>query len=152
MIRRIGILGAAVLCMTLFATTPMFASTPTTSAMSAQREILVMVKHPPDHYRPNGAYGGGYGDDLARSARRRLAQRIAHDYGLRLVDDWPMPMMGLDCFVMAVTDQRSTEAAIEQVSRDKAVEWSQPVGMFRAQSETVSHNDLQIRSLLGIKF
>ena len=141
MIRRISILGAVVLCMTLFATTPMLASTPPTSVTSAQRQILVMVKHPPDHYRPNGAYGGSYGDDLARSARRRLARRIAHDYGLKLVDDWPMPMMGLDCFVMAVTDDRSTEAAVEQVSKDSAVAWSQPVGMFRAQSGPISHND-----------
>ena len=141
MIRRISILGMVVLCMTLLATTPMFASTPPTSVTSAQRQILVMVKHPPDHYRPNGAYGGSYGDDLARSARRRLARRIAHDYGLKLVDDWPMPMMGLDCFVMAVTDDRSTQAAIEQVSRDSAVAWSQPVGMFRAQSAPIAHND-----------
>jgi subtilisin family serine protease len=141
MIRRISILGVLVLCMTIFATAPAFASSSPTSVTSAQRQILVMVRHPVDHYRPNGAYGGGYGDDLARSARRRLAQRIAHDYSLRLVDDWPMPMMGLDCFVMSVTDGRSTEAAIEQVSKDSAVAWSQPVSMYRAQSAPVSHND-----------
>jgi len=50
-------------------------------------------------------------------------------------------MMGLDCFVMAVTDGRSTEAAVEQVSRDSAVAWSQPVSIYRAQSAPVSHND-----------
>ena len=77
----------------------------------ADRQILVMVKHPPDHYRPNGAYGGGYGDELARSSRQRLASRLARKYGLTLVDEWPMPMMGLDCFVMAVPDGRTTEAA-----------------------------------------
>jgi len=140
-IRRISILGMLVLCMIIFATAPAFASTARTSVSSAQRQILVMVKHPADHYRPNGAYGGSYGDDLARSARRRLARRIAHDHGLKLVDDWPMPMMGLDCFVMAVTDGRSTELAVEQMSRDSAVAWAQPVGMFRAQSDPVSHND-----------
>jgi subtilisin family serine protease len=141
MIRRITVLGVLVLCMTIFATAPVFASTPPVSTSVAQKQILVMVRHPLDHYRPSGAYGGGYGDDLARSARRRLAHRIAHDYRLKLVDDWPMPMMGLDCFVMAVADGRTTEAAIEQVSRDSAVAWSQPVGMFRAQSEPISHND-----------
>ncbi len=141
MIRRISILGVLVLCMTICATAPAFASSPTAAVSAAQSQILVMVRHPVDHYRPNGAYGGGYGDDLARSARRRLAQRIARDYGLKLVDDWPMPMMGLDCFVMAVTDGRSTDVAIEQVSKDSAVAWSQPVGLFRAQSESVSHND-----------
>ena len=38
------------------------------------REILVMVKHPADHYRATGAYGGSYGDELGRSARERLAR------------------------------------------------------------------------------
>jgi len=109
--------------------------------VASDRQILVMVKHPPDHYRPNGAYGGGYGDDLARSARERLAHRIARDYGLKLVDDWPMPMMGLDCFVMTVPDSRTTTAAAEQVSHDKAVSWSQPVGLYSAQGAPASHND-----------
>ena len=141
MIRRVTVLAFLVVCMTLVAASPAFASTPQTAARTEQNRILVMVRHPLDHYRPNGAYGGGYGDDVARSARRRLAHRIAHDDGLKLVDDWPMPMMGLDCFVMAVTDGRSTQAAIEQVSRDASVAWSQPVGMFRAQSQPVSPND-----------
>jgi subtilisin family serine protease len=142
MIPRAGILGLLLLCMAMLAATPAFASAPQTSTSAPERQILVMVKHPPDHYRPNGAYGGSYGDDLARSARRRLARRIAHDYGLKLVDDWPMPMMGLDCFVMAVTDGRSTQAAVEQVSRDSAVAWSQPVSIYRAQSAApASHND-----------
>jgi subtilisin family serine protease len=141
-IRRLSFLGLLVLCMAALTATPAFASSAAqTSAVAADRQILVMVKHPPDHFRPNGAYGGSYGDDLARSARRRLARRIAHDYGLKLLDDWPMPMMGLDCFVMAVTDGRTTERAVEQVSRDSAVAWSQPVSIYRAQSAPVSHND-----------
>ena len=141
MIRRVSVLGLLALCMALLAATPAFASSPQTSATTADRQILVMVRHPPDHYRPTGAYGGSFGDDLARSARRRLARRIAHDYGLKLVDDWPMPMIGLDCFVMAVTDGRSTATAVEQVSKDSAVAWSQPVSIYRAQSAPVSHND-----------
>ena len=142
MIRRITFIGLLLLCMTEIATTPALASSASgTEASAADRKILVMVKRPPDHFRPNGAYGGSYGDDLARSARRRLARRIAHDYGLKLVDDWPMPMLGLDCFVMAVTDGRSTQIAVDQVSRDSAVAWSQPVSMYRAQSAPLSHND-----------
>lgn len=140
MIRRCSFLGLLVICMALIAARPAIASSQV-SASTPDRQILVMVRHPADHYRPNVAYGGNYGDDLARSARRRLARRIAHDYGLKLVDDWPMPMMGLDCFVMAVTDGRSSEKAVEQVSRDSAVAWSQPVSIYRAQSAPVSHND-----------
>ena len=99
-------------------------------AGASDRQILVMVRSPAAHYRPSGAYGGGYGDELSRSARERLARRIAHDYALTFVDSWPMPLMGLDCFVMTVPDNRSASAAAEQVSRDKAVSWAQPVATY----------------------
>ena len=36
------------------------------------RQIMVMVPHPADHFRPGAGYAGGYGDDLARSARERV--------------------------------------------------------------------------------
>ena len=105
------------------------------------QQILVMVRHPPDHYRPNGAYGGGYGDDLARSARERLARRIAQAHGLTLVDAWPMPLIGLDCFVMAVPAGRATAAAAAELSRDSNVQWAQPNARFETQSAPASHND-----------
>jgi hypothetical protein len=41
------------------------------------RQILVMVKHPLDHFRANGGYGGGYGDELrgARASASRGGSR-----------------------------------------------------------------------------
>jgi subtilisin family serine protease len=107
-----------------------------------ERQILVMVRHPPDHYRASGPYGGGYGDELSRSAQSRLAKRIARQYRLRLVDNWPMPMIGVDCFVMGVPEGRSTDAAVEQVSHDADVAWAEPVELYGAQGAAVaSHND-----------
>lgn len=111
------------------------------SGSDPDRQILVMVTHPPDHYRPNGAYGGDYGDQLTRSSRERLARRIAGKYGLRLVDAWPMPMIGMDCFVMAVPDGRSTRSAADQVSRNGNVAWAEPVEIYHAQSSPASDND-----------
>jgi subtilisin family serine protease len=108
---------------------------------SPEREILVMVRHPADHYQPNSAYAGGYGDELGRSARDRLARRIAHSYGLAFVDEWPMPMIGMDCFVMAVTDGRTSSAAAEQVSHDSDVAWAQPVAIYAAQAAAGAPND-----------
>jgi subtilisin family serine protease len=106
-----------------------------------ERQILVMVRHPPDHLRPGISYGGGYDDALAKSARDRLAREIAGKYGLTLVDAWPMPMIGMDCFVMAVPDARTTQAAAEQVSHNGNVAWAEPVEMYRAQSAPASDND-----------
>ena len=106
-----------------------------------ERQILVMVKHPPDHFRPGGAYGGGYGDDLLRSARSRLARRIAKAHGLTFVDGWPMPMIGVDCFIMAVPEGRSTELAAQELSTDSKVAWAEPVELYHAEGTPASHND-----------
>lgn len=110
--------------------------------IAADRQVLVMVNHPPDHFRPSGSYGGGgYGDDVARSARDRLARAIAKDHGLTFVDGWPMPMVGVDCFIMAVPNGRSTAAAAEELSHDAKVAWAEPVELYHAQSSGASHND-----------
>ena len=105
------------------------------------RQILVMVRLAPDHYRVSGAYAGSYGDELARSARERIARGVARKYGLALIDNWPMPMIGVDCFVMAVPDGRSTSAAADQVSHDSSVSWAQPVALYTARAAPAAHND-----------
>jgi subtilisin family serine protease len=105
------------------------------------RQILVMVRLAPDHYRPSGSYGGSYGDQLAQSARKRVARGIARKYGLTLLDNWPMPMIGVDCFVMVVPEGRSTSAAADQVSHDAEVSWAQPVALYSARSSSAGHND-----------
>jgi hypothetical protein len=109
--------------------------------VAPEREIMVMVPHPPEHFRPNSNYGGSYGGELARSARERLARRIARQYGMTLVDNYPMPLIGVDCFIMAIAPGRSTDEAIAQVSRDSRVSWSQHVTEFETQGAPSAHND-----------
>ena len=106
-----------------------------------ERQILVMVNHPPDHFRAGGGYGGGYGDDLARSARERLARGIAREHGLTFIDGWPMPMIGVDCFIMAVPEGHSTKAAADELSHDAKVSWAEPVELYQAQGWNAYHND-----------
>jgi subtilisin family serine protease len=106
------------------------------------RQILVMVRLAPEHFRPNSDYGGSYGDQIAQAARQRMARRIAQKYGLAYVENWPMPTIGVDCFVMGVPDGRSTNAAAEQVSHDADVAWAQPVSLYGGRSSNeLSHND-----------
>jgi subtilisin family serine protease len=106
-----------------------------------EREILVMIRQAPDHYRPSGDYSGVYGDQISESARRRIAKGIAARYGLTLTDNWPMPMIGVDCFVMVVPEGRSTSAAADQVSHDGNVAWAQPVGLYGAKASAPPHKD-----------
>ncbi len=113
----------------------------------AAHEILVLVRLPAEHYRPSADYGAGYADELSRRAERRLAGRIARAHRLALVDDWPMPLLGLDCFVMAAPLGRSAEAAAAELARDPAVAWTEPMHLYSGQAAAVAgHNDPLFRA------
>ena len=100
-----------------------------------------MIRQAADHFRPTGDYGGAYGDQISESARKRIAKRIAARYGLSLSDNWPMPMIGVDCFVMIVPEGRSTSTAADQVSHDADVAWAQPIELYGAKGAPATHND-----------
>jgi subtilisin family serine protease len=97
----------------------------------AAHQVLVMLRMPPPHFRAGADYGGGYGaGDPGRPARRRIAQDLAREHGLRIVDDWPMPVIGVDCYVMeGPLDAQA--ALLSMLARDPRVAWAQPVNLFQ---------------------
>jgi subtilisin family serine protease len=101
-----------------------------------EKRVLVMLRMAPEHYRPASDYGGagGYGDAAAGLARRRLAARIARDNHLTLVDNWAMPILGIDCVVMQVPDDEPLTRVADRLSHDRDVAWSQPVNRFTTQA------------------
>lgn len=113
------------------------AATPTPS----DRQVLILLKLPAQHFRSTTGYADNYGDGASRTARRRVAARIASDHGLKLVTDWPMPLVGLDCYVMAVPEGQSPDTVAAELSRDKAVEWSEPMHVYAAQAKAGPPND-----------
>jgi subtilisin family serine protease len=129
------VVAAAALCAGLPAGAPA-EETPPPAVGETQlgRQILVMIKAPPGHLRPNSTYGGDYGDTAGNAARRRLARGIAKRYGLALVDGWPMPSLGVDCFAMRVPEGQPLDKVIAEVSRDPMVAWSQPMQTYRAMA------------------
>jgi len=106
------------------------------------RQILVMLKMPPDHYRPGSAYSGSYGAASTQGARKRIAARLARRHGFTLINNWPMPMLGIDCFVMSLPDGLTPEAAAEQISHDDDVAWSQPLQLYHAQASAPAGDPL----------
>ena len=99
------------------------------------REILVMVKVAPEHLHVGSAYAGAFGGSrYGDSSRRRTAESIALKNGFTLVDGWPMPLLGVDCFVMRLSPGLSVAAAVAKVSHDPRVSWSEPVELYQAQS------------------
>jgi hypothetical protein len=132
----------------LFCAAALWAGAPRAKAAEppARRQVLVLLRLAPEHYRPNSDYGGGYGDDLARGARRRLAEKIARSNRLSLVTYWPMPLLGLDCYVMAVPDGESPETIAARISRQPGVAWSEPLHEFHAKADPITHNDPLFRA------
>ncbi|HEX8956152.1 MAG TPA: S8 family serine peptidase [Burkholderiaceae bacterium] len=96
----------------------------------AEHQVLVMLHLPAPHYRPDSGYSGSYGDDGGHSARRRIAEELAKAHGLVLVTDWPMPALGIDCYVMEDPARGTAAHMVEILSRDKRIEWVQPMSTF----------------------
>ena len=94
------------------------------------RRLLVMLRLPPPHFRPDASYGGRYNDDAGRRTRHRIAEELARLHDLTLIADWPMPVAGIDCYVMgeAVNAPPGTADAL---ARDPRVEWVQPMQVFK---------------------
>lgn len=100
------------------------------AGQAAARQVLVMLRLPPQHYRPDAAYGGNYRNDSGQAARRRVAQDLARTHGLTLVSNWPMPVIGVDCFVMEQHGAAPLASVLAALARDPRVAWAQPVGIY----------------------
>jgi subtilisin family serine protease len=99
----------------------------------ASQQVLVLLNLPPQHYRPDGNYAGSYADAAGHAARRRVAARLAREHGLSMDSDWPMPLLGVDCFVMTVPPDQSPGRIAQDLARDGRVAWTQTMNVYRAQ-------------------
>jgi hypothetical protein len=117
------------------------------SPSDIRQQVLVLLRLPPEHLHAEGNYAGSYGDGAGLAARRRIAGRLARTYGLTVVTGWPMPVVGVDCFVMAVPADRSPQATAALLARDAAVEWSEPMQVYAGQAKAaaVTPNDPMFR-------
>lgn len=94
-----------------------------------------MLPLPADHLRPGADYVGAWGDGMGQSARRRAASEVARANGLTLLDDWLMPEVGVDCFVLIVPVDQSPAEVAARLSRAPGVAWSQPVNSYSTRGE-----------------
>ena len=111
------------------------------TAPAAVQEILVLLKQIPIHARGGSGYAGTYGDAFSKAARERRGRQIAREAALGFAGNWPMPLLGLDCFILAVPTGTSIAQAVTLVSRHKDVEWVQPVNQFTTLQSAITYND-----------
>jgi len=119
------------------------------------RQIMVLLRLPPEHFRAGAGYSGDYGDGLGHSGRLRIAEQLAREHRLTLDDDWPMPVVGVECFVMTVPAGRSPAEEMASLARDRRVDSVEPINLYRAQARTAArpeplpaapHNDPLFRA------
>jgi predicted small secreted protein len=104
---------------------------PVAQDVSAEHaQLLIMLRAPPQHFQPASVYGGSYRSSTDEAARRRIARQLAREHNLILIDDWPMPSLGLDCFVMRAAEGVSTTALADLLAKDSRVESAQAMQLF----------------------
>jgi len=110
-------------------------------AIAEERQILVLLRASPARYRADGQYGGDYGDAARRATQVRRGRRIARAHNVEYVDVWPMPLLKLDCLIMAAPDAKSVDALADAIARDEDVEWAQPVRVYKTLQGPETYND-----------
>jgi subtilisin family serine protease len=133
---RISVLVLLWLCVAACARMDRPTETPVDS-ISLERQVLVMLRLPAPHFRPDVNYTGSYDRGAGRDARRQIAERLANQYGLKIIDGWPMPALGVDCFVMVAPGNASLAQIVEKLSLDPRVESAQSMQLFRV----LAYND-----------
>ncbi|MEL7319409.1 MAG: S8 family serine peptidase [Pseudomonadota bacterium] len=101
-----------------------------------RKKILVMIEQAPNRLRPGASYSSGYGNAQTKAARERLGRTIAKDFGFSFVELWPMPLIGLDCFILEFTDQYTAAEAVKMVEKHPAVEWAEPMVVYETLATT----------------
>jgi hypothetical protein len=88
-----------------------------------ERQVLVMLQ--PAARRAHAAYGA-----RPPPAARRGAEAIAQRLGLTVLASWPLPSLGLDCYVMRIGSGDDGAQVLERLAREPRVHWAQAVQVF----------------------
>ena len=111
-------------------------NTSATRIDASDRQILVMLRVPPPHFRPDIDYAAGYDAQVRQGSQRRLAEALARGHGLTVVTAWPMPALGVDCFVMEAKSHEATVKSVDEIARDARVESAQAMNVFKVLGHT----------------
>jgi hypothetical protein len=102
-----------------------------------EREILVMIRTDiRNRFQPGSSGLAEYGVAPERGVRQ-TAESIARDYRLVMLNDWPMPSLGMHCFLMQLGAGTDISPTLAGLNGDRRIEWAQPSQQYRL----LEHND-----------
>jgi subtilisin family serine protease len=88
-------------------------------------------------------YAPGYAGRAGLAARERSALAIARAHGLKLLSHWPMMAIGVECYLMEVPPDVSTEEVLAALERDSRAAWAQPMQTFSSRAYNDPLYDIQ---------
>ena len=116
---------------------------------ATDRQILVMLKESPvRHYLPGAVFLPAYGSGSAPSGQLKNVRDLAREYDFRLLSDWPMPAIGVRCFLGEVPAGQVPKDVATRLAADPRVESAQPVQIFRALGRNDPYYALQTNAKL----
>ncbi|MEO1575624.1 MAG: S8 family serine peptidase, partial [Pseudomonadota bacterium] len=94
--------------------------------------LLIVINDPRGERRRRGVGPGyrvteAYADDPILA---RATTALASDYGLSVLEQWPLRNLGVHCFVVS----RPAPEVVDAISADQRVKWLQPFNQFDLQS------------------
>ena len=104
-------------------------------------QIMVMMELPPNHIQAGSSYSAGYGNARQKAIRKRLGNSIAKQYGIKLIDNWPMPLIGVDCFIMSVPAKIKLDHLMNKITADKRISWVEPMEDYEVLASHRTYND-----------
>ncbi len=108
------------------------------ATVAGGKQILVMLKESAvRHYRPGPGLFRDYASAPAASGEMHIARELARTYGFVLVSNWPMPSIGVRCFLVEIKTDENPEDVAAHIASDVRVESAQPVQLFH----TLGHDD-----------
>lgn len=140
-------------CAACVGTGPRSAASPPDAVRSAEAmdtQVLVMLKDEEalPHYRPDQAYAAGYMQQPGSMATARTLAAVNRDYGLTRLDEWPMPALGLRCYLEAAGTRQERDRLLSRLAADARVESAEPVQRYRVLGHGDPYFDLQAGSKL----
>jgi subtilisin family serine protease len=105
--------------------------------------LVMVVETAPPRFQPGAAEPAGYSGTPVRARSLRVARALAREYSLQLETDWPMPALGVRCFVLSAPPSASPEALASALEADPRVESAQPVQRFHTSAYDDPYAPLQ---------
>lgn len=105
------------------------------SAAPASRQILLMLRETVHaHYQPGASYVSAYDEQTPAPATSRVERVLDEQFRLHQLDHWPMPALGVHCFVERVDPSDTAEQVVRRLSADPRVESAQTLQEFHLLS------------------